>query len=139
MSGITQMNTIVVRFNQYGAPAINGTYYLPNDPEVNAGVIRGMQVIENEIKTSFNLNGANVYLTPTQLQNCFITLCNSQGEKIYDSLVPNTFMCSKNSGELRFFLNSKIDLTKSYIYFTDVTGVSTNSYLMLNFFFTTLK
>lgn len=130
-----RIKTVELRFGE--TAVVNKKYYLPRDPEILAAITKGLQIpaATTEIASGFSFTGlTTTFFTTTMMKNCTLTLCNEKGDELYKDLVPFTFYVAGNGGQLRQWMNAKIDTSKSYIKFQDVTGVTSTTVMLLEFF-----
>lgn len=117
------------------AGVVNKRYYLPRDPEIINARTRGIQIpVGNELASNYNIGNLTVPLTTTQLKNMFLTLVDVDYKEVYKDLAPYTLTVANNNGIIRDFLDHHIETSQCYLTLTDATGITTNSYIIFDFY-----
>jgi hypothetical protein len=130
---LTDSKLIVLKFPIL--PIVGKRYNLPSNGELSASVIRGLSIpYGNEINSAYTNGDSLVIISGTQIANFVLTLADHTGKEIIQNAVPSTFVPSLNNGLIRE-LDARIDIRSSYIVFTDVTGITTNTGILFNFYY----
>lgn len=132
---IYDVHEVLFRFS--AAPAVGTPYYFPQDGYVSKSIFRAVQCIKpgTEVTAALPLGAGTTLssLTDAQIKNTFITLAfvkrNGEPDDFCEKMPLYNLIRVNNSSRIPEF-RRRIDITKSYLTFSDVTDITTSTFIL---------
>lgn len=140
---IYDVHEVLFRFS--AAPAVGTPYYFPQDGHIKKNIFRAVQCVRPTLaETSYEIPatlpvGSGTTLTAftdAQLKNTFLTLAlvksNGEPDNFIEKMPLWNLVRYNNNSRIPEF-RRRIDITKSYLTFTDVTDITTSVFILFYF------